>query len=123
MKLIIAGGRDFKDYEYLKDKVNHLTSRIKITEIVNGCQVSEEQGDKFGADYLAQRYAIENNIPIAPFPADWDKYGKPAGPIRNTEMAKYADICIVFWDGRSRGSSDMIDKAKKYNVPVKVCYY
>ena len=57
------------------------------------------------------------------FKADWVKYGKAAGPIRNEEMAKYADACIVFWDGKSPGAKSMIALAKKYELKLRVIYY
>lgn len=55
--------------------------------------------------------------------ADWDIYGKSAGYIRNAEMAKYADACVVFWDGKSRGTKHMIDLAKKEGIGLKVVNY
>lgn len=52
-----------------------------------------------------------------------DKHGKMAGPIRNLEMAKYADGLIAFWDGKSRGTRDMITKAKKERLFLRVVDY
>ena len=78
-----------------------------------------------GADTLGERFAKENGYPIKYFPADWNKYGKAAGVIRNEEMAKYAaeyededdeGILVAFWDGKSRGTKNMIDNAEKYGL-------
>lgn len=109
MKLIIAGKRDFYDYEKLKAEVDKLRKSIEIDEIVSGrCS---------GADKLGERYAREHNIPVKVFPANWDAYGKSAGPIRNRKMALYADVLIAFWDGESRGTKNMILQMKEQKKP------
>lgn len=116
MKLIIAGGRDFDDYDLLKDRIDfRLNGDYTNLEIVSGTAR--------GADRLGERYAKENNIPIKRFPADWDKYGKSAGYIRNEQMAKYGTMLVAFWDGESRGTKHMIDLAKKYHLPIEIVRY
>ena len=50
-------------------------------------------------------------------PAQWDLYGRAAGPIRNAQMADYADAAIIIWDGKSPGSLNMIKEVKKVNKP------
>lgn len=122
MKVIIAGGRDFDDYALMKRKLDHLFSKRKPDEIV--------EGDAIGADKNGGRYAQENNIRLTLFPVtkeDWDTKGKAAGPIRNQAMADYCnpatDACIVFWDGVSRGTKNMIETAKKKGLDVRVVYY
>lgn len=102
-KVIVAGSRSFDSYDLLKEKLDML----EISEIVSG-------GAR-GADSLGEKYALENNIPIKLFPANWNQYGKSAGFIRNREMAQYADFLIVFWDGESKGTKHMIDLMKKEN--------
>jgi hypothetical protein len=54
------------------------------------------------------------------FEADWKKYGKSAGPIRNSEMADYGDALIAFFNGESKGTLDMINKAKKKKMPITI---
>lgn len=79
-----------------------------------GWDISEVvSGTARGADRRGEAWANMNNISIKRFPADWDKYGKAAGHIRNAEMAKYADAAIIFWNGVSPGTRSMIDLAKK----------
>ena len=73
-----------------------------------------------GADALGARYATENGLGIAKFPAEWDAWGKAAGPIRNAEMAKYADALLAFWDGKSRGTMNMIENANRRGRKVVV---
>jgi len=112
-KTIIAGGRDFDDYEFLKKNIEELD--IEINEIVSG--------KAKGADTLGERYATEKEISIKGFPADWNKFGKGAGPIRNKQMAEYADVLIAFWDSKSKGTKSMINLAKKNDLEVHVIQY
>jgi hypothetical protein len=111
MKTIIAGGREFNDFFLLTTEC----SKLDITEVV--CGLAR------GADSLGAEYAADNFIITKDFPADWDKHGRAAGPIRNKEMGIYADQAIVFWDGKSKGSKHMIDTMKKLGKPVTVVIY
>lgn len=116
MKLIIAGGRDFEDYDLLTEKVSKITSSITQPIIViSGCAK--------GADSLGVMYAFKHKLEIIEMPADWDKHGKSAGYLRNLEMAKIADACICFWDGNSLGTKHIIGLAKKYNLKLRVIRY
>ena len=106
-KVIIAGGRDFVDYNLLREKVNNILTEKRATHkivIVSGCAR--------GADTLGMRYASENIFDVDEYPADWDKYGKKAGYMRNVEMAENADALIAFWDGKSKGTKSLIKYAK-----------
>jgi len=71
-------------------------------------------------DGLAEEWARENGIPIKRFPADWDKHGKAAGPIRNRAMAEYADALLAVWDGESKGTANMILEMHRMGKPVFV---
>ena len=116
MKLIIAGSRTFTDYpKFLKalESDPQLQAAFKnVTEIVCG-------GAK-GADALGARYAFENKIKLKMFPADWDTHGKAAGPIRNAQMADYADSLLAFWDGQSRGTKNMMEQMFKRGKAYQV---
>lgn len=115
MKVIIAGGRSFCSYELMVLRCNSILRNQPIVEIVSGTAG--------GADKLGERYAKEYGHSVKQFPAEWDKYGKGAGYIRNEEMAKYAEGLIAFWDGQSRGTKHMIDLAYKYNLKVEIIKY
>jgi len=114
-KLIVAGGRDFTDYELLRTTLDHLLSRKSKIQIVSGMAR--------GADSLAVKYAYENDYDIKSFPANWQQHGNSAGYKRNIEMARYADACVCFWDGLSKGTADMIRVARVYNLPTRVIKY
>jgi hypothetical protein len=113
MKIIIAGGRDFDNYLLLLEAV--VKSGFDITEVVSGGAP--------GADSLGERFARDMEIPMKQFPADWKKHGKAAGPIRNGEMALYADALIAMWDGVSTGTANMIKQAIDRGLKVHVERY
>lgn len=118
VKLIIAGGRDFNDYALLESKCNHMLSILSkdnsITIISGGAK---------GADSLGEQYARAAGFGSIIMNAKWDEFGKSAGYIRNTEMAKAATHCICFWDGKSRGTGHMINIAKEHNLKLCVITY
>lgn len=118
-KVIVAGGREFTNYNKAKQH---------ILEAINDGFISWDAelvcGMARGADTVGRdvwRFVLNNHI--HEFPADWDKHGRAAGPIRNSEMGKFADKLIAFWDGESRGTKHMIDYMTKLGKPVKVILY
>ena len=113
MKVIIAGGRDFDDYLLLLQAV--VKANFDITEVVSG-------GAK-GADALGELFARDMDLSLSCFPANWDLHGRAAGPIRNGEMAEYADALIAMWDGKSSGTRNMIKQAKDRGLRVHVEQY
>lgn len=115
-RVIIAGSRVFDNYTYLKDSMDYLLQNIN-DEIIVVC------GKARGADTLGEQYAKERGYAVRYFPADWDRYGKSAGYIRNEEMAKNADALVAFWDGKSRGTKSMIKLAHQYGLRVRVMNY
>lgn len=119
IKVIIAGGREFKDYRLLKQSCDYYFHRAKD----EGIDIEIVSGKARGADTLGEQYAKENGYDIKPFPADWNQHGYAAGPIRNGEMARYATHLIAFWDGKSTGTANMIDQARKNGLRVRVVRY
>ena len=114
-RLVVAGCRTFTDYSKLSDELDRYLQN-KITRF----NVIIISGNADGADKLAERYATEHNLSLERYPALWKKYGKSAGPIRNRQMAEVADAVIVFWDGESKGTKNMIESAKQANISCKV---
>lgn len=109
MKVIIAGGREVTDYELVKKAVE--LSGYEITEVVSGGAP--------GADRLGEKWGHENGVFVTVFEADWDKYGKAAGPMRNSNMARYADALIAI-DTGGPGTRDMISQARVKGLRVFV---
>lgn len=117
IKLIVAGGRDFKDYQLLKKTLDFYLQNTDNTNI------ELVSGKARGADSLGEQYAEENNIKVVEFPADWDGLGRSAGHIRNAQMRDYSTHLIAFWDGNSKGTAGMINIAKRANLKVVVIKY
>lgn len=124
-RIIIAGSRNFSDYQLLRKEVLVFVRKHHIYRKT----VKIISGTARGADTLGEQFAEEFNLEIKRFPADWDTLGKRAGYIRNEEMAKYAimngnrGILIAFWDGKSKGTNNMINLAKKYALEVQIVYF
>ena len=118
-KVIIAGGRDFRNYNGLKSYCD----KILKTKVEQGYEIKIISGTANGADKLGERYAKEKGYEILQFPADWDAHGRSAGYIRNKQMAKNADACICFWNGVSNGTKWMIEIAKEKQLPLRVIKY
>lgn len=143
MRIIIAGSRNFNDYNLLEKHChiifNQLAKEGYISPLINESRFEIEiiSGKaKEGADALGEEFAKKYKLKVIPFPANWNdlieipckikynKYGKPynvlAGLNRNEDMAIYASqdmgVLIAFWDGKSKGTKHMIDMAKKYNL-------
>ena len=115
VKVIVAGSRDFADYALLKQTLDHALEKLTEVEIVSGTAR--------GADQLGERYAKEKNLFLKQFPADWKQYGRRAGYLRNEQMAGYADACVVFWDGSSHGTENMINIAEQHGLDTMVIKY
>lgn len=121
--IIIAGGRDFNDIRLalssLKEFCKERNLKPSDIEIVSGTAR--------GADSLGEFIATRKNISLIQFKPEWETYGNMAGFKRNEEMANYTSTnkggCIVFWNGSSKGSLDMIKRAKDYNLDLKVVMY
>jgi hypothetical protein len=103
MRVIIAGSREGVTLTQVAAGMK--TAALNVTEVVSGTAR--------GADRAGEEWAIANQIPVRRFPADWNRYGKSAGPRRNEEMANYADALVAFWDGKSKGTKHMIETAKR----------
>ncbi len=109
MKVIVAGCRDFHDYDFVVKAIED--SGFKIAELVSG-------GAK-GVDALGEKWAHENDVPVKIFEADW-RMGRGAGPLRNGRMAKYASALVAVWDSKSPGTKSMIHLAEQWCLEVHV---
>ena len=111
MRIIIAGSRDINvSKDELFEIIDKLGILYDIKEIVSGCAT--------GIDSNAIEFANHHKIPLKRFPADWDRYGKLAGPRRNLEMAEYSDCLLLIWDNKSRGSANMKARMKGLGKPI-----
>lgn len=111
MKTIIAGSRTVS-----KDDVEDAMQECPITRDIT----TVVSGTARGADTYGEEWAGVWGVNIVRFPADWDKFGRAAGMIRNGEMAEFADALIAVWDGNSPGTRNMIANAKQRGLIVWV---
>lgn len=109
MRVIIAGSREITSYNFVCEAIKE--SGFHITEVVSGTAR--------GVDQLGERWARENGIPIIYFPADWQKYGKKAGYLRNLDMGHYGDALIACWNG-SKGTAHMIDIMSNFGKEIYI---
>ena len=122
MRIIIAGSREFNDYNFLKETVKKIIDNY--TNVSNDVEIIS--GTARGADKLGEQFAKEFGLKVKRFIPDWNGLGKRAGYVRNAEMAKYAvqdnnfGVLIAFWDGVSKGTKHMIDLAYKYGLEVHI---
>jgi len=100
MRIAIVGSRDWKDRDAIRDYIQSLP---KDTIVVSG----GARGVDLTAEVAAKELGLETKI----FLADWDNQGKSAGILRNSLIVSYADEVVAFWDGKSKGTKDTIDKA------------
>ena len=116
-RVIICGSREFDDYDLLKEKCDFYLSR----KINQGSRVIIVSGCARGADQLGERYAQERGLEVLRFPANWDKYGKRAGYLRNKSMADVANACIAFLDpdAENVGTKMMIRIAREQKLLVR----
>ena len=114
MITIIAGGRDIQDKGCLKKAIK--LSGFNITKVV--CGMAR------GIDLRGKRWADIRGVPVEEMPAEWDLYGRGAGFMRNEEMAIYTSEfkpdagLLLIWDGKSKGSGNMLKNARKYGLKV-----
>ena len=118
-RIIICGGRHFNDYDTLETLVDSVIAENALSideiEIISGhCE---------GADTLGEQYAKNHGLACILFPAEWSKYGRAAGPIRNSQMIEYASksqnpIVVAILSPRAKGTMDTVKKATKKGFTI-----
>jgi len=132
LRIIIAGSRSFGSFTILEKECHKIFKSLSEEGYLSGnvktdcANIEIISGTANGADRFGEAFALKYGIEVKRFPAQWHKYGKSAGYVRNNIMAQYAaksddlGVLIAFWDGKSRGTKMMIDIAKKNNLKVFV---
>lgn len=128
-KILVCGSRDIKNQEFVFKTLDFLTSKRDLSEIeiIHGNQKSFDKHLEiyYGADYFAKLWAVLKEVKQTPFPADWDQFGKAAGPIRNKQMAnEKPDACVAFLGINSKnvGTLGMLKLVKDKGIPIKEYY-
>jgi hypothetical protein len=119
MRVLVCGGRDYTGYEKLKKTLYPYVDKARSTQ----SQITFIQGEAKGADFLCKVFALDelvyhDGLILESYPADWKKYGKAAGGIRNQQMLDEGkpDIVVAFPGGS--GTADMVRRARKAGVEV-----
>ena len=117
IRVIVCGSRNYSDFdESFKVLLRLFGQVLPDVEIVSGtCR---------GGDMCGEHFASVCGLPVSRFPADWNRFGKSAGPRRNEQMLQYAlqanAFVVAFWDGASKGTRNMVQIARQAGVPVCV---
>lgn len=114
-KVIVAGCRNYCNYKEAQKYID-----LCISNIRKEYTIVIVSGGATGADSLGERYALNNGLKIERYPADWEKYGRSAGPKRNKEMVEICDYVICFWDKKSNGTKSLIQYAKQFGKPLRI---
>ena len=114
-RVIVAGSRGFFDYDLMSRELDKLFNESKEFA---GNDVKIISGMADGADSLAIRYADERKLTKILFPANWKRFSRVAGFLRNEDMLSVATHLVVFWDGKSSGTHHMIEIAKAKRIPI-----
>lgn len=118
IKLIIAGGRDFTNETLARER---LQAMEEMGLFPNGVELI--CGMAKGADSVGCTIFRMADLTIHAFKPDWDGLGKRAGFVRNAEMGNVADMALIFWDGKSKGTKHMIDYMERMGKPVYLVEY
>lgn len=112
MRVLVCGSREYDNWGYIQQQLDSLT--VKIDTIIHGAAP--------GVDSLAGVWARRNNITEEAYPAQWEKHGKAAGPIRNKQMLDEGkpDLVVAFLSEKSKGTRNMIEQSKKAGIPCIV---
>lgn len=114
-RIVIFGCRYYRDFKTASQYIDFCISNIKdkytLIFVSGNCK---------GADIIGEQYARENGYTIELYPAEWKRYGKRAGHIRNKAMAEIGDYFIGFWDGKSAGTRSMINYVYQAGKPLKI---
>lgn len=114
-RVVIGGLRSYENYKEFCNYVDFC-----LSEISTKGEIIIISGHCSGTDMMAEQYAKEKNYILEIYPAEWKKYGRAAGPIRNRQMVENADYVIAFWNNKSRGTKNLIECARNRNIPIKV---
>lgn len=123
LKIAVAGTRTFNDPQKLTEILDEFVNGKDVEFILVGGGRHKINGFHVGADYFAEKWAGSRHFDLRIHHADWQKYGDAAGPMRNREMVLEADEVVVFWDGESKGTYDVIKHATRLEKPLKIVRY
>lgn len=114
INICVNGSRDFTGFLRLCEVLDSLIPQEQRSSI------TILSGAARGADIMAEKWARDRQVHVKRFEANWKEEGLSAGPKRNQLMIEEADKLISFWDGKSKGTKDTIDRARAKGIPVTI---
>lgn len=113
MRVIVCGSRGWQDSETIAARLASIPDPGSVTIVHGGAK---------GADRIAKQEAKKAGMLVESHYPDYDTFSPNTAPLeRNEKMASLgADLCIAFWDGNSRGTAHMINRAHRHGIPVEV---
>lgn len=115
MRVLVCGDRNWSDKKKIRAR---LSLCLVGTTIIHGAAR--------GADSIAGEVARELGFEVCEFPAEWERFGRAAGPIRNRQMIEegHLDYILAFHSdlSKSKGTKNMVEQAKKVGIPVEIIY-
>lgn len=116
VRVIVCGSRRWHDRQRIADRLADVPPAATVVVGYNPAKDTPK-----GVDRIAYQEAQKLGLLVEPHPADWDRFGKRAGLVRNEEMARLgAVLCLAFWDGQSNGTRHMMETAADHGIPVEV---
>ncbi|MCG8393615.1 MAG: DUF2493 domain-containing protein [Pseudomonadales bacterium] len=110
MRILVCGGRDFRDQTLLEASLNKLLRDGSLTLLIHG--------NASGADRLASQWAHDQGVDQVCYPANWVAHGRAAGPMRNRRMLHHGRPQAVVAFPGGRGTASMMQLAEQAGVPV-----
>lgn len=112
MRVLVCGDRHWTDGKVIHATLDHIHAEKRIDLVI--------EGGARGADRIGRRWAVDTGVNFIVYEANWYKYGRAAGPIRNTQMLVEGkpDLVVAFHNDieKSRGTANMLKQAKKAGV-------
>jgi hypothetical protein len=106
----VIGSRNFTDYAVVREHLSNIAMTVMVS------------GGARGADAMGEKYADEMGILKEVYLPDYDKYGRAAPFVRNGDIIKNSEVVLAFWDGKSNGTRDSLNKCVKLKIPHKIIY-
>lgn len=114
--ITITGSRSITDWVYVYSCMND----FRQNHLPDDANVVLRSGHARGVDVLVENWAKNFDIPVEIYLPNWNKHGKKAGLLRNSEMLKGSSGTVAIWDGQSTGTLDCINKTKQLGLYLKV---
>lgn len=114
-RIVIGGSRDYRDYDRFCALIDECLEKLNIKD-----EIQILSGHCSGTDALAERYAAQRGFRLEIYPAQWERYGRAAGPKRNEQMVLQSSLVIAFWNGASKGTKHLLDCAARFCKPVYI---